>query len=307
MSFLVFSEDKELAFQLLGKSRELANSSGAEVHALSISSPMEYIKQGADKAFKIDSKGLNIEGLRNALLSAVEISRAEILMIGATKTGKELAPRVAASLNIGCMSECIDVSLEKGTLVIKRLTYGGSTIARETSHSKPTVITIPPRSFDKLEPNERVGEVIDLQFNIPSSRVKVLERKEKPKREADLENADIIISAGRGFKDKEDLKLLHELAEVLGAQVGCTRPISADLGWMDDWVGISGKKVKPKLYIACGISGTIQHKAGIRESKIIISINNDEAAGIHRISDYSIVGDIYKVLPELLQAIKERV
>ena len=122
-----------------------------------------------------------------------------------------------------------------------------------------------------------------------------------------MENANIIVSAGRGFKNKDDLKILEELAEALGgAAIGCTRPISADLGWMEDWVGISGKKVKPSLYITCGISGQIQHVAGIRDSKIIVSINNDEGAGIHGVSDYSIVGDIYEVVPALVKALKEK-
>ncbi len=151
------------------------------------------------------------------------------------------------------------------------------------------------------------GEVVELDFEAQESRVEVLERRDKPKSEADLENADIIISAGRGFREKGDLKNLKELAEVLGAQIGCSRPISADLGWMDYWVGISGRKVKPSLYIACGISGTIQHIAGIRDSKIIVAINKDEGAGIHGVSDYYIIGDIYEFLPALVKVLKEKV
>ena len=123
----------------------------------------------------------------------------------------------------------------------------------------------------------------------------------------DLEGAPIIVSAGRGFKAEEDLKLLEELAEVLGAKVGCSRPISADLGWMEDWIGISGRKVSPKFYLACGISGTIQHVAGIRDSQIIVSINEDANANINEISDYSLVGDLYTVLPALIKALKEKV
>jgi electron transfer flavoprotein alpha subunit len=149
--------------------------------------------------------------------------------------------------------------------------------------------------------------VVELDFEAREPRVEVLGRRDKTKSEADLESADIIVSAGRGFKEREDLRILEELAEVLGAQVGCSRPISADLGWMDDWVGISGRKVKPSLYVACGISGTIQHIAGIRDSKIIVAINKEEGAGIHGVSDYSIISDIYEVLPALLQAIKKRV
>ena len=308
MSFLVYSEDRELAFQILAKARELADVKGSEVVALvTDGAPQEYINQGADKALSV--KGLGsfvLAPYRAAVLKAVDEEAPEFILMGATKRGKELAPRVAAALGVGCMTECYNLSLEDGRLEVERLTYGGSTVAKEYSTSVPTVITVPPRSFEKLEATKRSGEVITLAVEAPGPDVKVIEVREKPKSSTDVENADIIISAGRGFREKDDLKMLDELAEILGAAVGCTRPISADLGWMDFWVGISGKKVNPSLYITCGISGQIQHVAGMRDSKIIVSINNDESAGIHKVSDYSIVGDIYEVVPALVKALKER-
>lgn len=308
MSFLVFSEDRELAFQLLGKARELADRMGSEVAALAAGSdPMEYVRQGADKVYTVGGLGeFNVEPYCAAVVEAVRAANSSTVFIGATKRGKELAPRVASSLGVGCMNDCSGVELEDGVIVVERLTYGGSTVAKETSTSTPTVMSFPPRCFEKLEPAERSGELVELEVDLPEPRVKVVESREKPKSTADLESASIIVSAGRGFKAKEDLRLLEEIAEILGAQIGCTRPISADLGWMDQWVGISGKKVKPRLYVACGVSGTIQHVAGIRDSQIIVSINSDEGAGIHGISDYSLVGDIYEVLPALAKALRER-
>ncbi len=308
MSFLVYSEDRELAFQILAKARELADVKGSEVFALvTEGAPQEYINQGADRALTVEGfGGFALAPYRAAMLKAVEEVAPEFILMGATKRGKELAPRIAAALGVGCMTECYSLSLEDDRLIVERLTYGGSTVATEHSSSVPTVITVPPRSFEKLEITERHGEVIVLAVEVPEPDVKVIEVREKPKSSTDVENADIIISAGRGFKEKDDLKMLDELAEILGAAVGCTRPISADLGWMDFWVGISGKKVKPSLYITCGISGQIQHVAGMRDSKIIVSINNDESAGIHKVSDYSIVGDIYEVVPALIKALKER-
>ncbi|MFA9496517.1 MAG: electron transfer flavoprotein subunit alpha/FixB family protein [Candidatus Bathyarchaeota archaeon] len=308
MSFLVYSEDRELAFQILAKARELADAKGSEVVALvTDGSPQDYVNQGADRALSVDGLGaFAVAPYRAAVLKAVDEVAPELIMMGATKRGKELAPRIAAALGVGCMTECYNVDLEDGRIVVERLTYGGSTIAKEYSTSVPTVITVPPRSFDKLEASERSGEVVGLTIEAPEPELKVVEVREKPKGSSDVENADIIISAGRGFKEKEDLKILDELADILGAAVGCTRPISADLGWMDEWVGISGKKVKPSLYITCGISGQIQHVSGIRDSKIIVSINNDESAGIHGVSDYSIVGDIYEVVPALVKALKEK-
>ena len=308
MSFLVISEDIELAFQILAKTRELADEKGSEVVALvTDGAPQDYINQGADKALNVEGLGsYAVAPYRAVVLKAIDEATPEYILIGATKRGKELAPRIAAALGVGCMNECYSMRLEDGKLVVKKLTYGGPTVATVYSASVPTVITISPRSFEKLEAEVRQGEIIALNVEIPEPDVKVIEVREKPKSSSDVESADIIISAGRGFKAKEDLKILDELAEILGAAVGCTRPISADLGWMDFWVGISGKKVKPNLYITCGISGQIQHVAGIRDSKIIVSINNDESAGIHKVSDYSIVGDIYEVVPALVKALKER-
>jgi electron transfer flavoprotein alpha subunit len=307
MSILVFSEEKEHAYQLLAKAKELAGFLRTEIYCLATRESQEYLNHGANQVFTAELKDFEVEPYRAVLLKAVEESDAEIVLIGASKRGKEIAPRVAAALGVGCMTECSRIEYVNGEIIVERLTYGGSTIAKETCSSKPTIITVPPNSFEKLKRQEKIGRITALNVNIPKAKVKVLERRNKPKGDQDLENADIIISAGRGFKNKEDIKLLEELAELLGgAAIGCSRPISADLGWMDDWVGISGKKVKPNLYITCGISGQIQHVAGIRDSKIIISINSDENAGIHSISDYSLVGDIYEVIPELIKALKEK-
>jgi electron transfer flavoprotein alpha subunit len=262
---------------------------------------------GADRVVKVDGvDGNDIDSWRLALVKAVDVVKPDVVLMGATKRGKALAPRLAAALGVGCMTECTSVDVVGGELVVERLTYGGSTIARETCASRPAVVTVPPRTYAKLELAKRAGETVELRVEAPPPRVRVVERRSKPRSAVDLESAPIIVSAGRGFKARDDLRMLEELAGVLGAQIGCTRPISADLGWLDQWVGISGKKVKPSLYIACGISGTIQHAAGIRGSQVIVSINSDESAGIHGLSDYSIVGDLYQVVPALTKALKAR-
>ncbi len=312
---LAFSEDRNLLIQILGKGKELADSLGGELNALlvgsNISDPGEPAQYGSTKTLVADGPGFehfSVEAYKAAFLKAVEASDPGIILIGATRRGKELAARVAAALDTGCMTECLSLEVdEEGNLVGERLTYAGSTIATEVSRRSPHIVTIPSRAFEAPEPGEGVGEIVTLDVSIPEPRVKVVERREKTKGDVDLEGAPIIVSAGRGIKAKEDLKILEELAEVLGAKVGCSRPISADMGWMDDWIGISGRKVSPKLYLACGISGTIQHATGIRNSQIIISINEDENANIHEISDYSIVGDLYTVLPALIKALKEKI
>jgi electron transfer flavoprotein alpha subunit len=313
-SVLVYSEDRELAYQLLAKGRELADKLGAELCAVEIGSGVTdadgFVRHGADKVYVVDDRDLaqfNVETYRSAVMRVMEAASPEILLMGATKRGKELAARVAAALETGCMTECIKLDVDDdGRLLAERLTYGGSTIASQASNRRPHVATVPARVFKKLEPSPRKGDVINLDVDVPESRVKVVERREKARGDTGLVDAPVIVSAGRGFREKEDLRLLEELADVLGAKMGCTRPIAADLGWMEEWVGISGFKVAPRLYVACGISGTIQHAAGIRDSRIIVSVNSQEGANIQEISDYSVVGDLYKVLPALTRVLRER-
>jgi len=309
---MVYSEDVELELQLLGKGAELAAKLGSDLSALLMGSDVKdaktLIEHGADKVYIADHPKLAqfaVEPYRTGILEAVKKASPEIILLGATKRGKELAPRVAAALDTGCMTECIALDVDdERRLLAERLTYGGSCIAKEMSRKRPHIATIPPRTFQKPEPSKRDGKVIKLYFEIPVSKIAIVERKEKSRGEGGLEEAPIIVAAGRGLRQKEDLQLLEELANVLGAKVGCTRPIAADSGWLDEWIGISGLKVRPRLYIACGISGTVQHAAGIRDAQIIVSINNDEAANIFELSDYGVVGDLYKAIPALTKALK---
>jgi len=311
---MVYSDDRDLALQLVGKGRELADKLGSNLCALvaghGVEDTQTFIDHGSDGVYVADDPALaefSLEPYRAVLLEAVKTVSPQVLLIGGTKRGKELAPRVAAALDTGCMTDCISLDVDgEGRLVGERLAYGGSTVAKEVSHKMPQMATIPPRAFQEPEPAERRGEVVRLDVDPPAPRVNVIERRGKSKGDTGLEDAPIIVSAGRGFKEREDLGLLEELAEVLGAKMGCTRPVAADLGWMEDWIGISGKKVGPKLYIACGISGTIQHAAGIRAAQVIVSINSDESAGIFEISDYGLVGDLYKVVPALTKALRGR-
>jgi electron transfer flavoprotein alpha subunit len=310
----VYSENRALLLQLLGKGEELAEKLGGKLSTLVVGSKTpdetELHEHGADVVYvaeKPELPSIDAECHRSALVEAINSDSPHIAIIGATKRGKELAARLAAILDTGCMTECIDLDVDdEGRLTSRRLTYGGSTIASEISRKAPHIATVAPLTFQEREPKPKKGEIIQLDFETPKQRVRVVERREKRKEEVALEEASIIVSAGRGFKAQGDLRLLQELAGALDAKMGCTRPIAADLGWMDEWIGISGHKVKPKLYVACGVSGTIQHAAGIRDSQIIVSINESETANINELSDYSIVGDLYKVLPALTRALRER-
>ncbi|RLI32626.1 electron transfer flavoprotein subunit alpha/FixB family protein [Candidatus Bathyarchaeota archaeon] len=313
---MVYSENPSLLLELLAAGRGLADKLGAPLSAVLIGGEVggerreEAIRHGADRVYVLENPRLadfNAETYKAALLRVVEAEPPEVLLIGGTKRGKELAPRVAAALETGCMTDCISLEVdEEGRLVGRRLTYGGSTVAEEVCLRKPQMATIPPRVYERPEPAERRGEVVALEVEVPEPRVRVVERKEKRRAGFRIEDAPVIVAGGRGIKKREDLKLLEELAEVLGARVGCTRPLAADYHWLEEWIGLSGHKVKPDLYIACGISGTIQHVAGIRDAKVIVAINSDEEAPIFNIADYGIVGDLYKVVPALTKALKEK-
>ena len=232
----------------------------------------------------------------------------EIVLIGSNKNGKELAARLAAKLDAGCVMDCIKVYLADKKLTTERIVYSGNAIAVEQFTTAPQILTIPPKVFDPLPKDEHhKGEIIKKKIEPELSLSKILKIHEMKSEGVNVEDATIIVSCGRGFKKKEDIKLVSDLAEVLkGRTVGCSRPIAADLKWLseDHWIGLSGHKVKPKLYIACGISGQIQHIAGMRDSGVIVAINKDPEALIFKSADYGIVGDLYEVLPRLTSAIK---
>ncbi len=313
---MAYSEKLDLLLELVSGCRGLADRLGAPLSAVLIGGEVdedvrrEPIRYGADRVYVLEDPRLgtfDAETYKAALLRAFEEASPEVLVIGGTRRGKELAPRVAAALGAGCMTDCISLDLdEEGRLVGRRLTYGGSTVAEEVFVRKPQIATVPPGVFEKAEPVEREGEVITLDVELPEPRVKVVERREKPRVGFRIEEAPVIVAIGRGFEKREDLKLAEELAEALGAVVGATRPLAADYHWFKEWIGLSGRKVKPDLYIACGISGAIQHVAGIRDAKVIVAINKDEEAPIFEVADYGVVGDLYRVLPALTRALRER-
>lgn len=310
----VFSENKDLMLELLGKGSELANKLQTELAAILLGHEVsnqanELIAHGANKVYVVDHpyfKNLHADPYTGALTSLVNQYKPEILLIGSTKRGKELASRLATKLETGCVSDCTELWIdEKGRLLMNRVVYGGNAIATEICRTKPQIATVPPRTFEKLEYKDRKGEVVKVDVKVEEPRTEILETKETEAVKVKLEETKVIIACGRGVEKKEDIRIFEELAEVLGGLVGYTRPLCEDRRWYTEWIGLSGHKVKPVLYIACGISGVIQHIAGIRDSKIIVAINKDSEAPIFEIADYIIVGDIYEVVPALSAALKK--
>ncbi len=310
----VFSENKDLTLELLGKGSELANKLQAELAAVLLGQNVEnqageLIRYGADKVYVVDSpffRDLCAEPYVSALASLAKEYEPEVLLIGSTKRGKEVASRVATRLETGCVPDCTHLSIdENGRLLMGRMVYGGNAVATHFSRVKPQIATVPPRAFEKPEYRERKGKIVKVDVELENPRTEIVEVKEIEAAKVKIEEAKVVVAGGRGVEKKEDFKLLGELAKTLGGQVSYTRPLCEDRKWFTDWVGLSGHKIKPALYIGCGISGVIQHVAGIRDSKIIVAINNDPEAPIFDVTDYVVVGDLYEIVPALSAALKK--
>jgi len=314
---LVYSDNKKLTFELLSKGSELSKDLGKKSTAVIIGKSddalaNEYIAYGADSVFvaETDVDSFKAEEYAEILEKAVKETDTETILIGSNKNGKELASRLAGKLDAGCVIDCINIYLKDKKLTAERVVYSGNAIAVEQFNSKPRILTIPSKVFDPLKKDDkRKGNIVKKKIETERSSSKVLKVQMAKTESVNVEDAEIIVSCGRGFKNKEDIKLADELADALrGKTIGCSRPIAADLKWMseDHWIGLSGHKAKPKLYIATGISGQIQHIAGMRDSGVVVAINKDADALIFKSADYGIVGDLYEVLPKLTEAIKDK-
>ena len=318
----VFAEQRngrlrDVAYELLSKGRELADVLESDLsavcfgHGINVNQLTAY---GADKVYLVDSPELagNQEDLyTRQLVELIQQHKPEIVLAGATSLGRAFIPRVAAILKTGLTADCtgLDIDTENRLLRQTRPTFGGNVMATIICQAKrPQMSTVRPRVFKKGEPDRgRKGQIIKLDFNREriTSRTKLLNFVEDLTEKVKLEDADIIVSGGRGLGKAENFKLIEELAKVMGAAVGSSRP-PVDEGWIpySHQVGQTGKTVCPKLYIACGVSGSVQHMAGMQTSDVIVAINDDPHASIFEIATYGIVGDLFKVVPMLTEKLK---
>ncbi|MHB1909386.1 MAG: electron transfer flavoprotein subunit alpha/FixB family protein [Nitrososphaerales archaeon] len=308
MAALVYSESPEVALELV----TLASSLDQNVIVACVGSNIaeEEKKFRVSKVSEIvlvssPQKDWRVESIVDALEQVSKQTNPRVILIGATRKGREVAPRLASRLGVGCITDASEVKLNGEKLSAKRLVWGGNAIATVSSNS--SVLTIPPRANERAS-GEAAPKVTKIDFTPKTRTSTLLEMKARPSGQGNIKEADAIVSAGRGFKKKEDLAILDELAFVLHATIGASRPLTSDLGWMSEerQVGLSGVTVKPKLYVAVGISGQIQHLTGMRDSKIIVAINADKNAPIFQECDYGIVGDLYQVVPLLVKALKSK-
>ena len=306
---------KSVAMELLSKGRELADKLETELCAVVLGHSAADVESlaacGADKIYLVDDPALseNNEDLLTAqLIDMIEQYKPEILLAGATSLGRSFLPRVAAAIRCGLTADCtgLEIDLENRQLLQTRPTFGGNIMATIICpSSRPQMATVRPKVFKKNTPDSsRKAEKITVDFKKEqyTSRTKLLNFVEDITEKVKLDEADIIVSGGRGLGKPENFKLIEELAQCMGAAVGSSRP-PIDEGWLSyaHQVGQTGKTVCPKLYIACGISGAVQHMAGMQTADIIVAINTDPEAPIFKIANYGIVGDLFKVVPLMIQ------
>ena len=308
----VFAENREQTLELLNAGKDLAGALGAKLAAFTWDRQLaqEYVACGADEVLLLTplTEAQPLESYDPVIADAAQAEDPDVILVVGTHRGKEIAARVAARLNTGLCSDCsgFELDQEKKLLKMDRLFFGGLAVQTVICTTRPQMATIPPRTFEPATVQEgKQGQVRELPPPPPSG-VQVLQRTPKTREAVDITEAKIVVCVGRGVAKQEDIALAKELAQVLGGEVACSRPIAEELHWLPEevYLGISGKKVKPDLYVGIGVSGQIQHVTGIRDSKVIFAINRDENAPIFDAADYGIVGDLYKVVPQLIQELK---
>lgn len=319
----VFAEQRDgmvapVAYELLGAGRRLADELKTELSAVLFGSnedqAKELIKWGADKVYHCkDSifEKFNDEPYSQLLTNLVKTHKPEILLAGATPIGRSFIPRVAARVRTGLTADCTELKIDKesGNLLQIRPAFGGNIMATILCpNHRPQIATVRPKVMKrgKYDP-DRKGDIIPVSADNIASRTKVIETiKEVSQCMVNLQEADVIVAGGRGLGKPDGFKMLEELAEVLGGAVGASRA-AVDEGWIpySHQVGQTGKTVCPKIYIACGISGAVQHLVGMQSSDIIIAINKNPEAPIFNVATYGIVGDVYEIVPLLIKKLKE--
>ena len=308
-----------VSFELIGKGKELAADLGTDVTAILIGSGVrdladELAAYGADKVIVIDDPAAEIyttEVYAHAVYSVIQKYKPEIVLYGATAIGRDLAPRVSARVHTGLTADCtkLEIDPETKNLRMTRPAFGGNIMATIVCPDfRPQMATVRPgvmQKIEKIEGTKANVEEYNPGFEKNNKYVEVLEVIKKVNETVDIQDAKILVSGGRGVGSPENFKLLYDLADAIGGTVSSSRAC-VDAGWVEKslQVGQTGKTVRPHVYFAIGISGAIQHLAGMEESDIIIAINKDETAPIFNVADYGIVGDLNKVVPELTKMIK---
>lgn len=309
---------RKVAFEILSEARKIADAKSEPLCAVIIGKGIasladKFAPYGADKVYVVENdllENYTADGYAKALSDLINAEQPSIVLGGATVVGKDLMPKVAARIGASMAADCTGIGLEGDAFTARRYMYSGKMIADVNFQAdKVAIATVRPNVLIAAAPDaSKSAEVVNVAAEVSAAdiRVKVIEVRKGDAAKVDLTEAEIIVSGGRGMKDAGGYSILEDLANVLGATVGASRA-AVDAGWrpVSDQVGQTGKVVSPNLYIACGISGAIQHYAGMGTSKVIVAINKDEEAPILSKCDYAVVDDLFKIIPPLTEEIKK--
>ncbi|OPY88771.1 MAG: Acryloyl-CoA reductase electron transfer subunit beta [Smithella sp. PtaU1.Bin162] len=309
----IIAEKKEHALELLTIGRVLAAQMETKLSAFlwkDQNVPEDYIACGADEIMLAapGSEGQSLDAFIPVIAAEAENNHPDAILFAATARCRDLAARVASRMNTGLCSSCTSVAYDAAdrTIKMERLAYGGAAVQKVICKTRPVMVTIPPGTFEQAKAEAgRTGIQRELSTPAPSV-LKVIEKKTKVRETKDITESRVIVAVGRGFDKKEDLDLARKLACALGGEIGCTRPISEENHWLPEelCIGLSGVQVKPDFYLGLGVSGQVQHATGIRQAKVVAAVNKDENAPIFSVADFGIVGNLYDVVPKLLEALK---
>jgi len=319
---LTFAEQREgkfkkSAFEAVRTGRKISDEISAEFLALVIGDENatklapELGGYGAEKVIVVQDDRLgsySLTAYSKVISEVVNKYDVDYIFMSATAMGKELAPRVAGKIDAGFALDCTDLKVEDGEIIATRPVYAGKAFIKVKINSERKIYTLRPNVFTAGESDGKPAEVERFEVNLTDDDFSVVafETVASTKGKLDVTEADIVVSGGRGLKAPENFKMIEELAEILGGAVGASRAV-VDAGWRphDEQVGQTGKTVSPKLYIAIGISGAIQHLAGMSSSKVIVAINKDKDAPIFQVADYGIAGNLFEVVPALIEELKK--
>lgn len=316
MSVVVFAESwngtfKKGTFEILTYAHDVAKKMDTKCVAITIGEISDDVKvlanYGADKVVSITNQfdACDNKGLSSALAEIADSEGANLVILSNTNTGKTIGPRVAVKMDASFISNTVDVPSESSPLLVKKKSFSGKAFEMAQSHADKTVIALSPNVYNIMQNNNDSCDFVITDCQVENTNVSSI-NVEKASGKISLAEAEIVISAGRGLKGPDNWGMIEELADLLSAGTACSKPVS-DIGWRphSEHVGQTGKAIAPNLYIAVGISGAIQHLAGVNSSKVMVAINTDPEAPFFKAADYGIVGDAFEVVPRLIEEIKQ--
>lgn len=304
----IITDDQSVVGELCGGGRQL----GSQVSVILFSGheqAEEAIAAGADQVYLFGKPGEDVipEVYSSSIVELLRAKKADLVMVHSSIRGKLMAGRIATQFATSVLSNIVELTAEDGSMIAKHMVYGGLAIRTVKALSETVIVTVGAGIFEAMpRDTARQGRVIAINPEVDNSGIRVLETRPKQGESINLSAAKRVVGVGRGFANKEDLKLAEDLAALVGAEMGCSRPIAEGEKWMskERYIGVSGVFLKPDIYISLGVSGQIQHMVGVHQAKTLVAINKDKNAPVFKQVDIGLVGDIYSVLPQILAKMK---